>query len=82
MLKDAQVSYTDFRHHGGCQAAVAINETKTIVDFFDTGDPSGIKSAEMGKKMAGNAVYNLQGQRIAAPRKGMNIIDGKKVILK
>ena len=82
MLKDAQVSYTDFRHHGGCQAAVTINETKTTVDFFDNGDPSAIKSVEKGKKMAGNAVYNLQGQRIAAPRKGMNIIDGKKVILK
>lgn len=28
------------------------------------------------------AVYNLNGQRMAAPRKGINIINGKKVIIK
>ena len=30
----------------------------------------------------GGAVYNLNGQRIAAPQKGVNIINGKKVVVK
>lgn len=29
-----------------------------------------------------DAIYNLNGQRMAAPRKGINIINGKKVIIK
>jgi hypothetical protein len=27
-------------------------------------------------------VYNLNGQRLASPRKGLNIIGGKKVVIK
>ena len=33
-------------------------------------------------KTQGGAVYNLSGQRLAAPRKGINIIGGKKVVVK
>ena len=29
-----------------------------------------------------DAVYNLQGQRVSAPRKGIHIINGKKVVIK
>ena len=27
-------------------------------------------------------IYNLNGQRVAAPQKGLNIINGKKVVIK
>ena len=27
-------------------------------------------------------VYNLKGQRVAAPTKGLYVVDGKKVVLK
>jgi len=27
-------------------------------------------------------IYNLRGQRLAAPQKGINIINGKKVVVK
>ena len=33
-------------------------------------------------KTQGGAVYNLSGQRLTAPRKGINIIGGKKVVVK
>ena len=35
-----------------------------------------------GEPVAGAAIYNLAGQRIAAPQKGVNIIGGKKVLVK
>ena len=27
-------------------------------------------------------IYNLSGQKLTAPRKGINIIDGRKVVVK
>ncbi|MBR6948249.1 MAG: hypothetical protein IKH53_09885, partial [Muribaculaceae bacterium] len=30
----------------------------------------------------GPAIYNLNGQRIAAPQKGVNIVNGKKLVIK
>jgi hypothetical protein len=35
-------------------------------------------SGKAGRKVSG--YYNLQGQRVTAPTKGLYIIDGKKVI--
>lgn len=34
------------------------------------------------EEVKNDAIYNLNGQRMAAPRKGINIINGKKVIIK
>jgi hypothetical protein len=35
------------------------------------------------KQNSDNAeIYNLNGQRVAAPQKGLNIINGKKVVIK
>ena len=45
------------------------------------GDPTAIESIQAGAK-ADNAVYSLSGQRLDAPRKGINIINGKKVVIK
>jgi hypothetical protein len=47
-----------------------------VVIGFD--EATGIKSV---RTMAGDAVYDLQGRRLAAqPRKGIYIVNGKKVI--
>ena len=45
------------------------------------GDPTAIESIQAGAK-ADTAVYSLSGQRLDAPRKGINIINGKKVVIK
>ena len=42
-------------------------------------DPNGIKSVVRARK--DREIYNLSGQRITRPRKGMNIIDGRKVMM-
>ena len=41
--------------------------------------PTGIDSIEEKQKPV---IYNISGQRISAPRKGINIINGKKVVFK
>ena len=43
-------------------------------------DPSGISDVQTADKAA--SVYSLSGQRLAAPKKGINIIGGRKVVIK
>jgi hypothetical protein len=55
------------------------------VKFFGQGDdtPNGISSVERENVITSDSViYNMAGQRVAAPTKGIYIINGKKVILK
>jgi hypothetical protein len=55
------------------------------VKFFGQGDdtPTGISSVERENVITSDSViYNMAGQRVAAPTKGIYIINGKKVILK
>ena len=44
-------------------------------------EATGISTVETSSKMNGKA-YNLSGQRVAAPQKGLYIVNGKKVIVK
>lgn len=73
----------------GLQAAEGVNilaigavygETKQIFPI-SIYDPAGISEITAGAKAA-TAVYDLQGRRLAAPVKGINIINGKKVLVK
>lgn len=48
---------------------------------FDNGDVTGIEAVETQKAFNG-AFYNLAGQRIAQPSKGLYIVNGRKVIIK
>ena len=48
---------------------------------FDNGDVTGIKAVNTQKSFDGS-FYNLNGQRIAQPTKGLYIVNGKKVVLK
>lgn len=43
-------------------------------------DPSGITNVQAEHK-ANEAVYNLSGQRLVSPHRGLNIIGGKKVVV-
>lgn len=47
---------------------------------FDDEDATGIKSAASNKDS--NNVYNLSGQRVSRPSKGIYVVDGKKVMMK
>ena len=56
------------------------------IDFGLTGirpNPTGIKVIETGRQTLDNeGTYNLLGQRLTSPQKGINIINGQKVLLK
>lgn len=54
---------------------------KLFVNIVGVEYPSGISTIRTEQK-ANEAVYNLSGQRLAAPRRGLNIIGGRKVVMK
>ena len=52
----------------------------SFVDFESGGVPTGIGSAKA--EAAADDVYDLQGRRVAAPKAGLYIVGGRKVVLK
>ena len=53
------------------------NQFKNIVEY----DLSDIRNVQL-EEHNNASVYNLSGQRLTAPRKGINIINGRKVVVK
>ena len=45
-------------------------------------NPTGITEMTLDRQETKGTAYNLNGQRVAHPRKGLYIVDGKKVIMK
>jgi len=59
------------------EATEGWKEFKNIVEM----DPSGIATV-LTEQKANETIYNLSGQRFAKPRRGLNIIGGKKVVVR
>ena len=76
-LSDGVVNYkmVAAAANGGFAAFIRTEGAKTIIEFGDNTETAvqSIKAADGGKKK----VFNLQGQQLAAPQKGLNISDGK-----
>lgn len=49
---------------------------------FTADETTGIKNLTVDKLNKNTGVYNLQGMKLRAPQKGLNILNGKKVIIK
>ena len=49
--------------------------------FIEEGNPTGISVVE-NTKNNNTTIYDLNGVRQSGPKKGINIINGKKVVLK
>lgn len=62
----------------------AVGEAKSIVLLWDDGFVTGVERMRNVENeiMRNESVYNLNGQKLSAPRKGINIINGRKVIVK
>lgn len=56
----------------------AVGNAKSVTLLWET---TGIESLSTSPKGEGN-IYNLNGQKLSAPQKGINIINGRKVIVK
>ena len=69
----------------GIRKDVAISNDWVIFDDFELfylgkAIPNNINSIDA--KSEKQVIYNLAGQRLTAPQKGINIINGKKVLIK
>lgn len=55
-----------------------------IVMGFDDGETTSIQVVNGSglKNQSSDTYYNLNGQRLSAPKKGINIVNGKKVVIK
>lgn len=65
------------------EAAVAANAPEIVMGFND-GETTSIKVVKGSevKAQGADTYYNLNGQRLSAPQKGINIVNGKKVFVK
>lgn len=52
------------------------------LNFDGTETLTAIDAVENGKSVNGKSIYNLNGQQLSAPQRGINIVDGKKVFVK
>lgn len=58
-------------------------ESRQLIFLFDENETTAIKDLPTaGAKMAADAIFNLTGQKVNAPTKGLYIINGKKYIIK
>ena len=55
---------------------------KSEVDWIENPNASGISDIATDAKAGKYVIYNIAGQRMDAPRKGLNIINGRKVMVK
>ncbi len=63
--------------------AANVASTADALPFTDPKDTTtGISEVSVEQSAAVKAIYDLQGRKLAAPVKGINIINGKKVLLK
>ena len=64
-------------------SAISGSNAKEIMLYWDDGETTGIESLTPGPSPKGEgSIYNLNGQKLSAPQKGINIINGRKVIVK
>lgn len=68
-------------------AGKAYLETETslgarVAIIFDDEETTGINAVNGEGLMVNGSVYDLQGRRVAQPRKGLYIVNGKKIIIK
>jgi len=58
-------------------------KTRGIVMGFDDGETTSIQTLNVTLENKNDgSIYNLNGQRLSTPQKGINIINGKKVVIK
>ena len=58
----------------------SVAPARLFIGFDEEGEATGIEAIERNQQK--ESVFNLNGQRVAAPQKGLYIVNGKKVVLK
>ena len=60
--------------------AVANTNAPLAIDF--DGETTGVNTLNVERGTLNGEVYNLNGQRVAQPTKGLYIVNGRKVVVK
>lgn len=65
-------------------SAISGSNAKEIMLYWDDGEATGVERMRNVENeiMRNGNIYNLNGQKLSAPQKGINIINGRKVIVK
>lgn len=64
------------------KAYLKVAETSAPVLNINFGETTGIDSVKGSENKANGEYYNLSGQRVAQPTKGLYIVNGRKVVIK
>lgn len=73
--------HTDGSHIPGFRSYLAVPQDEAASEYVITTDrPTLISEIESARPA--NRVYDLQGRQLAAPARGINIVNGKKVLVK
>jgi len=56
------------------------NNAPAFYGFDDSDSEDGIDNVNVNDNVNDNAIYNLSGQKLSRPQKGINIINGRKVL--
>lgn len=67
---------------GSLAAYQAANGWKNFWDIREYDETTGISAVKTRPQETGHNYYDLQGRKLREPQKGINIIDGKKVLVK
>lgn len=60
----------------------AVSSSRLRISFGNGNESTGIQSLQSDERSLEGTVYNLRGQRVEHPSKGIYIINGKKVVIK
>lgn len=63
-------------------AGTSVAATATSLGIGFGGNTTGIAELKPSRKVEDNNFYNLNGQRVSQPKKGLYIVNGKKVVIK
>ena len=74
------VTIAPFRAYFSLTGSTGEARSVIALDFGD--ETTAVEAVEIGQQAKDNAVYNLNGQRVNELRKGLYIVNGKKVFIK
>ena len=90
--EDKYILWTDGKFHLVAAGTLAANKAyldlaeagarELSIVFEGEGETTAINAALMNNERMNNEVYNLNGQRVAQPTKGLYIVNGRKVVIK
>ncbi len=78
--KNSQNSNIHLGAHKAYLEVAPGNNAPAFYGFDDSDSEDGIENVNVNDNVNDNAIYNLSGQKLSKPQKGINIVNGRKVL--